>query len=244
VGLPKVPYYNGRWTDGPNWVDYFSVFARIPDVTAFLQNRGTNFAVGGSISPDLSGQIGSYLGSSGGRASPDNLYVLWVGANDFLAGLTPRQTLTALETEVVVLAGAGAKDFLLLTVPDISLTPNIIGGGGAKVLAARQFVTMFNSTLQAEIPIYATLLGINLKLLDINPLFTELVHNPTAFGFTNSVGAAYDSKTGTIVSHPDRYVFWDGFHPTTPVHYLTGQLIYQNAAAFAGSSQEHLSVLP
>ena len=130
------------------------------------------------------------------------------------------------------------------TVPDISLTPNIIGGGGAKVLAARQFVTMFNSTLQAEIPIYATLLGINLKLLDINPLFTELVHNPTAFGFTNSVGAAYDSKTGTIVSHPDRYVFWDGFHPTTPVHYLTGQLIYQNAAAFAGSSQEHLSVLP
>ena len=23
AGLPKAPYYNGRWTNGPNWVDYF-----------------------------------------------------------------------------------------------------------------------------------------------------------------------------------------------------------------------------
>jgi phospholipase/lecithinase/hemolysin len=42
AGLPKAPYYNGRWTNGPNWVDYFSQFVRIPDVTAFLQNRGMN----------------------------------------------------------------------------------------------------------------------------------------------------------------------------------------------------------
>jgi phospholipase/lecithinase/hemolysin len=57
VGLPKPPYYMGRWTNGPNWVDYFSQIAGIPDVTAFLQNRGTNFAVGGSTSLDLAGQV-------------------------------------------------------------------------------------------------------------------------------------------------------------------------------------------
>jgi hypothetical protein len=27
VGLPKAPYYDGRWTNGPNWVDYFSQLA-------------------------------------------------------------------------------------------------------------------------------------------------------------------------------------------------------------------------
>jgi phospholipase/lecithinase/hemolysin len=57
VGLPKAPYCDGRWTNGPNWVDYFSQFAGIPDVSAFLRNRGTNFAVGGSTSLYLAGEI-------------------------------------------------------------------------------------------------------------------------------------------------------------------------------------------
>src|SRR6476661_7230076 len=56
AGQPQAPYYNGRWSNGPNWVDYLSQLARIPDVTAFPQNRGTNFAVGGSTSVDLTGQ--------------------------------------------------------------------------------------------------------------------------------------------------------------------------------------------
>lgn len=59
----------------------------IPDVTAFLENRGTNFAVGGSTSLDLAGQIGAYLGNNGGQANPTDLYVVWIGANDFQAGL-------------------------------------------------------------------------------------------------------------------------------------------------------------
>ena len=67
VGLPKAPYYDGRWTNGPNWVDYFSQLAGIPDASAFLRNRGTNFAVGGSTSL-LAGEIATYLAENGGRA--------------------------------------------------------------------------------------------------------------------------------------------------------------------------------
>lgn len=244
AGLPKPPYYNGRWTNGPNWVDYFSELARIPDVTAFLQNRGTNFAVGGSTSLDLAGQISAYLGENGGRANPSDLYVVWIGANDFQAGLKPQQTLTAIETEVLTLGRAGVKYLLLLTIPDISLTPNVIASGGAKVLAAKTFVATVNSTLQAQIPIYAMALGINLKLVDVNPLFMQLVYNPTAFGFTNSVDAAYNVNTGVVVSNLDKYVFWDGFHPTTPVHYLIAQLIYQSASALAASPKPRLAFLP
>jgi phospholipase/lecithinase/hemolysin len=243
AGLPKSPYYNGRWTNGPNWVDYFSQFVGISDVTAFLQNRGTNFAVGGSTSVDLAGEIGTYLAENGGRANPGNLYVVWIGANDFQSGFTPQQALIAIETEVVALSRAGAKYLLLLTVPDISLTPNVVASGGERVLAAKQFVATINSMLQAQIPFYAFALGINLKLLDINPLFTQLVSNPTAFGFTNSVGAGYNTSTGVEVSNPDNYVFWDGFHPTTLVHYLTAQLIYQNAIVLASAPRRTLSFI-
>ena len=244
AGLPKAPYYNGRWTNGPNWVDRFSQFARITDVTAFLQNRGTNFAVGGSTSLDLAGQIGAYLGDNGGQANPTDLYVVWIGANDFQGGLTPQQTVATIEAEVVTLGRAGVKYLLLLTVPDISLTPNLIASGGARVLAAKQFVATVNSTLQAQMPIYAMALGINLKLVDVNPLFTQLVYDPSAFGFANSVGAAYNVNSGTVVPNPDKYVFWDGFHPTTSVHYLIAQLIYQSATALSASPKLRLSFLP
>jgi phospholipase/lecithinase/hemolysin len=76
VGLPKAPYYDGRWTNGPNWVDYFSQLAGIPDVSAFLRNGGTNFAVGGSTSLYLAGEIATYLADNAGRADPANLYVV------------------------------------------------------------------------------------------------------------------------------------------------------------------------
>jgi phospholipase/lecithinase/hemolysin len=225
-------------------VDYFSQIAGIPDVTAFLQNRGTNFAVGGSTSLDLAGQVGTYLVNNGGRANSDDLYIVWIGANDFEGGLSPSQTISAIEAEIVALGRAGVKQLLLLDVPDISLTPNVIQSGGAKVQAAKQFVATANSTLQARILILAMALGINLKLVDVNSLLTQLVYNPGAFGFTNSVGAAYNTTTGVEVSNPDKYVFWDGFHPTTLVHRLVAQMIYQSASALAASSKPGLSVLP
>jgi phospholipase/lecithinase/hemolysin len=239
VGLPKAPYYDGRWTNGPNWVDYFSQLAGIPDVSAFLRDRGTNFAVGGSTSLYLAGEIATYLADNGGRADPANLYVIWIGADDFEAGLTPQQTVAAIQTEVVALGRAGAKRLLLVTVPDISLTPNVIGAGGAQ--SSKQFVVTANTMLQAEIPIAALLGGVDLKLVDINPLFTQLVYIPSAFGFANSVGAAYNTTTGVVAHNPNEYVFWDGFHPTTRVHYLAAQLIYQSAAALAASSESRLS---
>jgi phospholipase/lecithinase/hemolysin len=136
---------------------------------------------------------------------------------------------------VIALREGGAKHWLLLTVPDISLTPEVIAGGGAEAQAAKQFVATANSLIRTRIPIFALLLGLDLKLVDINPLLTELVYTPTAFGFTNSIGAAYNTVTGVVVPDPNDYVSWDGFHPTTRVHYLAAQLIYQNAATLAAS---------
>src|SRR5215472_3906485 len=100
--LQQPPYYNGRWSNGPNWVDYFpSVAHHFPTVAAHFPDpdgrNGTNFAVGGAISADLEptdfpAQIRAYLASTGGRASADNLYVIWIGANDFAARVSPIAT--------------------------------------------------------------------------------------------------------------------------------------------------------
>ena len=119
----------------------------------------------------------------------------------------------------------------MINVPDISLTPDIIAKGTATIQAAKQFVTSANSQLQDEIPFLASLFGAKIDLIDVNPLLTELVNNPAAFGFKNSTGQAYNPSTGKEVKHPNQYVFWDGLHPTKRVHLLAAQTFEKDASA-------------
>ena len=247
-GAPQPPYYNGRWSNGPNWVDYFpSVAHHFPTVAAYFPNpdndNGTNFAVFGSVSADLlesertgfPAQIPAYLASVGGRAAVDDLYVIWIGVNDFSAGISPTETVANIRDGIAQLRKAGARTFIVINVPDISLTPAVIALGGAVVQAARQFVFTVNALLEAEILSFGWSHGIRIELVDVNSIFTQLVYNPGQFGFTNSTGEAYDPSlpisSTNPASDPNDYVFWDGFHPTTRVHYITAQFIYRTVTS-------------
>ncbi len=239
-GRPQPPYYYGRWTNGPNWVDYFSYFSwlnqHLLPATAVLQNGGTNFAVAGSNSALLAGQIASYLGSTSGRASPNDLYVIWIGANDFSQGINAQITVSDIEAGIVSLWKAGARQFILINLPDISLTPDVKAQGTGVDLAAKQYVYTVNAALQAQIPYYEFFFGVSLILIDVNTPFTRLVYTDVwmvsdlgTVSFSDSSGSAFNPNTGSVVQNPDSYVFWDGFHPTTRVHYLAAWIIFQTA---------------
>ena len=207
----------------------------------FEKYRGTNFAVGGAQSGDLlkprvSGdrkmsfpaQIPTYLATTpGGQASADDLYVIWIGVNDFPAA--PNDTVDHIKAGIDLLRVNGARSFVVITVPDIWLTPDIIAAGGATIDAAKRFVAAVNTLLQVQIPSYASSYGIEVSLVDINTIFDELVYNPSEFGFTNSVDAAFNPNAQISllnpVSDPNTYVFWDGFHPTTRAHFLAALFI-------------------
>ena len=245
--VPPFPYFDGRWTNGPNWVDYFPWVAYVfgvhvaPAGAYFEKYRGTNFAVGGAQSGDLlkprvSGdgkmsfpaQIPTYLATTpGGQASADDLYVIWIGVNDFPAA--PNDTVDHIKAGIDLLRVNGARSFVVITVPDIWLTPDIIAAGGATIDAAKRFVAAVNTLLQVQIPSYASSYGIEVSLVDINTIFDELVYNPTEFGFTNSVDAAFNPNAQISllnpVSDPNTYVFWEGFHPTTRAHFLAALFI-------------------
>ncbi|HEY0792952.1 MAG TPA: SGNH/GDSL hydrolase family protein [Chthoniobacterales bacterium] len=236
AGLPQPPYYDGRWTNGPNWVDYFAPMAGLPTPTAYLRYRGTNFAVGGATSEYAAGEIATYVAVSGGYINPNNLYVLWIGANDFRAGLTAQQTLQFIQTELVSLTLAGAKHIIVVNVPDISLTPDVRAAGGATIAAAKQFVTTVDVGLQNNLPYLGLVLGTNIALVDVNLLFNELVYNPAAFGFANSTGSAFNPNTGQVLPSPDLYVFWDGFHPTTYAHRLAAITILTGLTDAGGTN--------
>ena len=207
-------------------------------VTAFFPDGGTNFAVGGSISADLlqsepegfPAQIPTYLATTNGRAPANDLYFIWIGANDFAAAIDPSATVENIRRGIDLLSRAGARTFIVINLPDISLTPEVIAAGEATVQAAKQFVFTVNAALEANILPYAWSHGLHVDLVDINSLFTDVVLNPREFGFTNSADAAFNPSTGMVAPNPNDYVFWDGFHPTTKAHYIAAEFIYGTVA--------------
>jgi phospholipase/lecithinase/hemolysin len=239
--------FPGRFTDGQNWVDYFPAVAQsfgvdISEVTAFLPDQensnATNFAVGGATSGEdnaffespsgLLAQIPEYLNAVGGKASSDDWYVIWIGADDLSAGIDPSQTVANIKNGIAELSNDGAKKFVVITIPDLSLTPQVRALGGPAILDAKRFVLTANVLLEVELLPFAFLHGISIELVDINAIFVPLVYTPGRFGFTNSFGAAFIPPNGDVVSDPNDYVFWDGFHPTTNAHKLAAEFIFQS----------------
>jgi phospholipase/lecithinase/hemolysin len=238
--------FPGRFTDGQNWVDYFPAVARsfgvdVSTVSAFLQDptngNATNFAVGGATSGEgnaffdslsgLQAQIPEYIKAVGGHVSADDWYVIWIGADDLSAGIDPSQTVVNIKNGIADLANNGAKNFVVITIPDLSLTPQVKALGGTAISAAKRFVLTANVLLEVELLPFAFRHRISIELVDINAIFIPLVYIPGRFGFTNSIGAAFIPPNGEVVSDPNDYVFWDGFHPTTNAHKLAAEFIFK-----------------
>jgi outer membrane lipase/esterase len=246
-----LKYFPGRFTDGQNWVDYLPKVARdfgvnVSTVAPFFDgplkvgDDTTNFAVGGATSGDLNvlsthqvtlpgfqAEISTYLDAVHGQASASDFFVIWIGANDFAAEISPQSTVANIQGGITALAKAGAKHFVVINVPDISLTPEVKALPASEVQAARQFVVAVNALLAIDIPLSAWKEWIRVDLLDINTIFVPVVLEPPLFGFSNSTESAFNTDTGTVVSDPNQYVFWDGFHPTTKVHLIAADFIFK-----------------
>jgi phospholipase/lecithinase/hemolysin len=252
---PLGPFL-GRFTDGQNWVDYFPGIAQrfgvdISPATAYVQDannnnvNATDFAIGGSTSGNVNvinavlpepvlksfpDQITAYVKSG---IKNDDLCVIWIGANDFGAGIAPLNTVANIKGQIARLSQAGVKNLFVLTIPDLALTPKVRALPGATILAATQFVVTTNVLLAVELPRFAFAHQIRIDLLDINALFVPVVYQPARFGFMNSAGFAYKPPNGPLLvnlakDNPNDYVFWDDFHPTTNVHKLAAAFIFKS----------------
>ena len=77
--VPGAPYYMGRFSNGPLWVDHVAGFLGLPMKPALL--GGTNYAfagaevttasnIGGATIPSVPQQVELYLSQHGGKADP------------------------------------------------------------------------------------------------------------------------------------------------------------------------------
>ena len=81
---PLPPYWEGRYSNGPLWVEDLAAPLNVPVPTPYLAG-GTDCAVGGATTdanfPNVLYVVNLYLGQvPGGQVDPHALYVVWAGA--------------------------------------------------------------------------------------------------------------------------------------------------------------------
>ena len=229
------PYFNGRMSNGPLWVEHLATAEGIAVPTPALAG-GTNFAFAGAGtgeglssvgSPNLQSQVGLYL-TSGLTPAADDLFIIWTAANDFVieGEDMPAEVVARLMTSVQTLAAAGARNFLIGNLPDLTAIPNadqpptqfVLTPGNLGVRTAG-----YNSLLDAALDdLRAAAPQLNLIEFDAADLLDRVLANPAAFGFTNTTDPAFDPMTG-IVPNPDQYLWWDTVHISARTHQIVAQ---------------------
>ncbi|MFM7423968.1 MAG: SGNH/GDSL hydrolase family protein [Elainella sp.] len=230
TGLPpSPPYFNGRISNGPVAVE------QLADQLG-LQISATNFAIAGAQTGRLNNndtdtlklgglqdQIDQFKAQAAGLdAGPEDLYLIWAGANDFfIQPSNPIGTATAavnnIKTAVSSLIQAGAKNIVVAQTPNLGRTPASLQAGLLE--AGTQLSNLFNASLEATLDTIPE--EANIILADLFTRTEAIAGDPARFGFTNITTPFLSGLTpAPAPADPNQFFFWDIFHPTTRAHAL------------------------
>jgi phospholipase/lecithinase/hemolysin len=231
---PSPPYSNGRFSNGPLWVE------NLATQLGLTFDPRTNFALGGATTgstntilpgipglnlPGLQQQIETFTGATE-TADANGLYIVWAGANDYLGGgqTNPAVPVGNLATAIAALAGVGAKNILVANLPNLGtlpLTRDNPQAGGLNALTAAHNIGLAQTLAGLKQQLNAS---VNLIPLDINLLFNQTTNNPQQFGFKN-VKMACLTANG-VCANPDEFLFWDTLHSTAAGHREIARFAY------------------
>ena len=252
--IPAPPYYQGRFSNGPNWIDDFAATLGLGPVRPSVAG-GNDYAFGGAVTstavpgastavPNIVQQVGLFTLATGGIAPSTGLYTFWIGANDvytaiadILAGtLGVAQAQADVQAAAQIAASAlgtlaveGAAHFVVPLVPDLGLTPEVTDFPALSPVATALSQT-FNTALVAAIGAQTAGEGVDVHYLDTFSLLDAVVAHPAAFGFSDVSHRCYVgtlSGGGTVCATPNTYLFWDSEHPTA----AADRIIAADAAA-------------
>jgi len=200
---------------------------------------------------NLSTQVNLFYADFGGDAPTDAIYVMWIGSNDVrdalaalsvdpsgaTSGAIVEDALVSIANNIIALYGAGARTFLVLNTPNIAITPAVRALGAqnpAIPIVAEQLTIAFNNGLAQTLDgLGAMLREIEFVRLDAFSVLNAIVADPGAAGLSDVTGSCLTfGVTGqAICDQPNRYLFWDGAHPTRAGH-----------AALASAAEQVLSM--
>jgi phospholipase/lecithinase/hemolysin len=240
-------YSDGRFSNGNVWVQDLAQNLGLPPVAPSLAG-GTDFAYGGAETgttavhaqnpTDLPSQLGQFEAAVP-SPSPTALYTVWAGSNDVL-DIANSTTLTSAQQQASVqqavanetnfisgLAADGAKDIVVLDVPNLGATP-YEAARPATQANATSLAQQYDADLSASLQQLMASGAVSIDLIDTYSLLDMAIANPAAYGLTNVTqpvwtGNLTDSHSGVLNATgaaQGGYLFFDDLHPTATGHAL------------------------
>jgi phospholipase/lecithinase/hemolysin len=254
------PYADGHFTNGDVWVQDLSQQLGLPPVAASLAG-GTDYAYGGAETgptpvhtanpTDLPSQLGQFVLNTP-SPSPDALYTVWIGSNDVLdvanhvtdPGQQQTDVSEAVQNETSFLSGlvaAGAKDLMVLNVPDLGKIPYETEQGPTISATASALSAQYDGELAGSLQALAATGAAKVDLIDTYSLLDGVIASPGTYGFTNATSPVWtgnltDPSSGVLQasgSAQNQYVFFDAMHPTAQAHSLLADAAMQQLTGVA-----------
>ena len=238
---PAEPFfhYEGRWSNGPLWVEYLSTRLGL------VYNPANNYAHSGAQVDDMLGQIDELVMPP----HPERcLFVVWAGGNDFLQtykqnlvddakwGRQIEYSISNYFQVIVRLYDQGARSVLVPNTVDLTQIPSVNYIPDIYRDYIREKVQQFNDTLgQALDRVNVEKPGLRLIRVDAYERLEETLRDPGAYGFIETDRDVLSNILLFPYNFEGRgkdYLFWDPIHPTTKAHgMIAGWFLEALAAA-------------
>lgn len=210
--MPKSPpYFEGRFSNGFTWAD------DVADAfSAKYSTSAVNYAVGGAtvvwhnpfkgyLPYVLDEEVTAYIDTSSHNDKSQTLFIIWMGANDYLSGSDNVDQLTTQVTDeisriVMRLASSGGKNFVVLNLPDLAKTPY------AQTVKYKD--TLHNLAITHNLKLATDIVNLqkahpdlNITLGDVYSVVDDLIANPEK----------YNQKYGTTISNVTEACWTGGY---------------------------------
>lgn len=214
--MPKSPpYFEGRFSNGQVWSEFVDQYYFAKSLT-----ETTNYAIGGQTAVfhnpvngfnpyTLTMSRDNYLLHSIFTDRSQTLFVIWVGANDYLPGVKNIDELTtnvidSIRASIESLIYHGATNFLVLNLPDLSRVP--FGRTSDYRDTLKNAVIAHNLKLDAAIAeLQQGYKNVNIHLYKINELFDDFMNNTPDYNskyHTNIMNVTESCWTGGYTLRP------------------------------------------
>lgn len=238
---PPSPPYAMRYSNGPVWPEYLAGDLGI-DVDSLAYGGAFTgvYVIGGvpisnfnnvqypdlfqALLPGVSEEVDMLLAEYPDGLNPKALYVVWAGPNDLFLGMMQPEAMPSILSQAISnvaeavcrLGTAGGRHFMVGNLPDLGLTPFVMGLGPEVQAQVSQAVVLFNAGLEQALAGLPDACAETVGVFDAYQVLNDLVASPANYGLQNVTEACL-TDTG-ICANPDTYLFWDSLHPTTAVH--------------------------
>ncbi len=194
--IPKLPYFQGRFSNGPTWAEdlgkfyYDKEYLGYDDYAYGGATAITHLNSNSTLPITLESELDGYYLNSMLVNKKNVLYVIWIGANDYLDDPSPniQAIVGKISWAVQSLINHGAQNFLIANLPDLGRTPY------AREMHAE--TRLSNVTIQHNAQLDGAISqlksrypSITIVKMDVNASFNDVLTNPNKYNITNTVDA-------------------------------------------------------